>query len=114
MNKLTKITFVASLIGILILLIIANQVDPALINIEDIEKSNLNQHVKIIGEIRNVRDLDGFQIVVVRDDTGMIDVLTNSEEPINKTDNNVVVIGKVSEYEGELQISANKIIEIED
>jgi RecJ-like exonuclease len=114
MEKLTKITFSISLIGVLLLLFIANRAEPELIYIEDITETMINQQVKIIAEISMIRNMDEFQVIMVKDETGIIDVTANSKAPMNKTDNEVMIIGKVSEYEGELQINANKIIEILD
>ena len=112
MEKLTKITFSISLIGILLLLFLANQIEPKAINIEGITKSMMNRQVKIIGKIINIRNMEGFQIMMVQDKTGTMTVTADSETPINKTNAEIMIIGKVSEYKGEVQISASKIIEL--
>lgn len=113
-NKLLKIGIIASLFTILTLLYLSNIIEPKLQNIEDITEEQLNQKTKIIAQIQTIQDHEGFQIITVEDSTGEIDVLTNSKEPIKKTENDILIIGRITEYEDELQITADKIIEIED
>ena len=129
--NLLKIYLIASLIGIFLLLFISSHIEPNFMNIGDITESNLNQRVKILANITNIQDYNGFQVMTVKDSTGKIQVTLNSKTPFNETiyknqDNSInkddstsqdksiqfLIIGKVTEYEGKLQISADKITEV--
>lgn len=108
-NNLLKIAFALSLIGIFVLLTITNLTKPNVSEIESIDKEDLNQVVAIKGEVIskiNYND-SNFQITKIRDKTGEISVTSGI---INLSKNQkVLVIGKVQEYDSELQISADKV-----
>jgi len=107
---LLQISFIISLMGIFILLILANFLQPNLENISSITPNRLNQNIKISGQISNIRNFDqsNFQIITIKGQMGEISITTN--KILNLTKNqNITTIGKITEYEGELQIQANKI-----
>ena len=100
-----------SLIGILTLLIISNTIQPKLININQITNKQLKKQIIISGQITNIKTYDksNFQVITIQDKTGKIRATLNN--PINITKNqNLIITGKVSEYQGRLQIQANKIL----
>jgi len=106
-----KTTLAISLIGILLLLFLSQTLTPKLTNIENINNKLLNQKIKVQGQISNIRTFEdsNFQIISIKDSTGNIDLILNN--PINITKNqNITVIGKVTEYNQTLQIQADKII----
>ena len=106
-----KISFAIALIGILLLLFIANSINPKLTYVQDINNKLLNKKITVKGQIFNIKTYQesNFQIISIKDSTGEIDVVLNN--PINITKNqNVIIIGKVTEYNNTLQIQADKII----
>ena len=108
--NLIQISLTISLIGILILVSIANISQPDLSNISEINIKQLNRNTKVSGQITNLMNFEdsNFQIITIKDLTGEISITT--DKILNLTKNqNITIIGKITEYKGELQIQANKI-----
>ena len=106
-----KTTLSISLIGILLLLFLSETMTPKLTNIGDINNKLLNQKTKVQGQIFNIRTFEesDFQIISIKDNTGKIDITLDN--PTNLTNNqNITVIGKITEYKEFLQIQADKVI----
>jgi RecJ-like exonuclease len=106
MERLTKICLVVSILGIIFLSLISNFFIPDLISISQINPDLLNQKVRVSGEIINLRTYDDFQILTLEDHSGKIDVTCNCN--LSK-DQDIEVLGKVSEYKENIQIEAEKI-----
>jgi len=106
-----KTTLSISLIGILLLLFLSEFLSPKITNISDINNNLLNQKTQVQGQIFNIRTFEdsNFQIISIKDSTGKIDIILN--KLVNITNNqNITVMGKVTEYNQTLQIQADKII----
>lgn len=69
----------------------------------------LNKKVKINGIISNIKDKETFKILSVSDSSGDIDVLCECKDN-TKMNLQVEVTGKIQDYNGNLQIQADKII----
>lgn len=113
--SLLKISFIISLLGILILLILSSILEPSLTNIREIDSKYLNKKVKIQGEIINMKSYNTktneiFQVLEIKDGTGYIEVILSSkkETPLRKNQK-ITVIGIVNLYKNSLQIQAHKI-----
>ncbi len=109
--NLLKISLSISLIGILLLLFLANTLQPKPINIQGINNKLLNQKVQVQGQITSIKTYhdSNFQVILIKDSTGKIDITIN--QILNLTINqNMTVIGKITGYKGSLQIQAEKII----
>lgn len=114
MKNLFKISLAISVVGICLLLFIANVLQPRLIKISDINNKLLNKKVQIQGEVYSIKKYEesNFQIISIKDETGQIDAIIN--EQLNITSNQeIIVFGTVTEYEKSLQIQADKMILIE-
>jgi len=111
MEKLLKITFIISLIGILFLIILSQQFSPNILDIKDIDESYLDKKVAIKGTIFDVSNYEesNFQILTIRDSTGLIKVTSNSKTSIEKTKDTLIITGTVTKYNNELQITADEI-----
>ena len=104
-------SLIVSLIGIFLLLLLLKTLEPRLISIEKINGELINKNVKIQGEIFNIKlyEDSNFQVIAIKDNTGKIEVTIN--KILNFTNNqNITIIGKVQEYNENLQINADKII----
>lgn len=112
-KKLVKLCLVISLIGILLLIILSQQIKPQKTDIINITKDYKDKTVSVYGNITSIANFSDFQILNIKDNTGEIKVILNSQNLINKT-NNTLIIGKVKEYESELEIQADRITKIED
>lgn len=113
MEVLLKVSLVFSVLGVLLLLLVANAYEPKLTSISEINDKMLEKKVKISGTILKIEDKETFQILSVKDDSGKIDVLCECGE-INSTikvNQEIFVVGKVQAYKDYLQINAEKIME---
>lgn len=102
---------IISIIGISLLLLLVNLLEPKLTNIQDINEDLLDKKVKISGQITKIEDKETFKILTIKDETGTIEVLCNCKEI--EQDLLVEVTGKVTQYQNTLQIQADKIMRIE-
>lgn len=112
MKKMLKIPFALSLLGIIILLFLSQNLEPPEVKISEITEGNLNQRVKIAGGIASVKDFDdkNFQILTIKDSEKSITAIANSKTglEINKSAQ-YIIIGKVQEYNSTLQINSDVI-----
>ena len=107
---LLKISLIISIIGIIILLLLANIIQPTQIKIKNIDESLLNQKIEIKGQIQSIKTYkeSNFQIITINDSTGKIDI--SLDNPINITKNQTIIVtGRVTEYKSNLQVQADKI-----
>ena len=114
MEKLVKISFIIALVGILILIILSQQISPEIINVEDAKNMSVHKPVAITGRILSVNDYDGFQVLLLQDSTGIMKITSYSKKPIDKPTEEVLIIGKIDIYQEEKQVQADKIIIIEN
>lgn len=115
-RKLTKISFVVALLGIILIVLLALNLEPTTRAISSISEKNLDEWVKIQGKVIDIKEIKSneteiFDIIRVHDGMDSIDVLSGKVLDL-KINYEIEVIGKVSEYKGELQIEASKIKEI--
>lgn len=114
-KKLFKISLSISLIGIILLLILSNILEPNLTKISDINNNHLNKKIKIQGKITNIKNFEehNFQLITISDQTKEIDVLIKySKIPLElKPNQKLEIIGKIQPYKNTLQIQAEKIME---
>tara|TARA_Y100000310_G_C20633804_1_gene790096 strand:- start:944 stop:1252 length:309 start_codon:yes stop_codon:yes gene_type:complete len=98
--------------GISTLLLISNTLQPKSINISSITQNQLNKKVKISGEIISTRIFEDsdFQIINLKDKTGNISITLDNPIPNLSKNQQLIVIGKITEYKNTLQIQADKII----
>lgn len=118
--NLLKISITISLLGIIILLILTNIIEPKQTSINEIKIKDLNKKVKIHGKIENIKTIENdntresFQILTIFDKTREIDVVFNAKPNSNllnlKTNQYITIIGRVTQYKDKLQIQAEKII----
>jgi RecJ-like exonuclease len=106
---LLKLSLTLSILGILILLLISNFQTIKTINIQNISQNLLNQKVQIQGEIIHVKNYKDFQILTLADKTEKINIIINQKTNLTKN-SSVKIIGRVLEYKGNLQVSADKIL----
>ncbi len=105
---------ILSLIGIFIIVILAQVLEPKLIKISDINKKMLDEHVKIQGQVEDVQKIKSqnypnpIVLITLKNQSSQITVVWRQD--ITLTQNQIIqVVGKVSEYRNETQIEASKI-----
>ena len=106
-----KIALIISLIGIFILLILINLQEPKISEINSLSNKRLNEEVKIQGKIIDLKIFQSnFTITKIKDNSGFIEVICNCPQ-IKKLQNSTLQItGKLTEYQSNLQIQADKIL----
>jgi len=112
--NLLKTSFSVSLIGIFLLLLLANISTPKQISIGNITDKLLNKKVQVQGTIFNIKSYENsnFQVISIKDSTGKVDVITNQILDLKNSDE-ILIIGTIKEYKQYLQIQADKIIILE-
>jgi len=114
-DKLLKLCLIISLFGILLLLFLSDFMQPGLTEISSISKSMLEKSVAVQGVVVSEKNLDNFKILELCDNSSTcIPVTLSSKENLTNSlaNKEIVVVGKITEYKKELQIDADKIIEM--
>ena len=109
-KNLKKISFIIFILGIFLLLIISDTQKINQINLNEINNKLLNRKVQVHGTIYDIKTYEksNLQIIYLKDSTEEIEII--STPTFLKKDQNINVIGRVTEYKGCLQIQADKII----
>ena len=107
--SILKISFTISVLGIFLLLLIANIIEPKQTNISDIKLDDINRKVKVRGQIDSIKNYETIKIITISDKTGKIDLIINSKNTSLIKNQNVTVIGRLTQYKGKLQIQVEKI-----
>ena len=110
-QTLLKTALIVSLFGLLILYLISDNIEIKEKNIEKITLENKDEFVKLRGIVNKVIDTERVTIMEITQPQEITVVLFKNE---NKTmsiqkGNEVEIIGKVDEYEGKLEIIADRL-----
>lgn len=110
-KTLLKIALICSLIGVVALYLISENLEIKQKNIEKITLDDVDKNVKVKGIVRDLFENDKIMIITIEQPQEMKVVLFKSKnESIGIFEGNEIeVIGKVDEYEGELEIIGNKV-----
>ena len=108
--SLTKIALITFLIGLILLFVLSQNLEPKLIEIKDIKSSMMDKTVRIQGQLIKIKQTDAMSILTVDDKTETISVL--SPKTNISLNSSLEIIGKVTVYKGTLEVEAQKISEI--
>lgn len=109
-KTLLKIALICSIVGIFIVLVFADRLEPPLVKVSDISDSLLENDVKISGEIVSIKISPSVTILDVKDSSGSIKVVAFDSSDLNLGKGGFVeVTGKVTEYKGSLELEAKSI-----
>ena len=110
-KTLLKVALIVSLLGLLILYLISDNLEIKEKNIEKITIDNKDEFVKIKGTVSNIVDTEKVTIMeILQPQEITVVFFKNEDKTINiQQGNEVEVIGKVDEYEGNLEIIADRI-----
>ena len=109
-KTLLKIALIVSLTGLLILYIISDNIQIKEKTLEKITLENKDEMVKVRGIVSRLTDTEKVTIMEIMQPTEVTVVLfkgKNESTPI-KEGNEVEIIGKVDEYEGKMEIIAQR------
>ncbi len=110
-STLLKIALIASLSGLLALYLISGNIELKEKNIEKITLENKDEFVKLKGIVSNVVNSEKVMILEITQPNEITVVLfknNNSSIRINKG-NEVEIFGKVDEYQGNMEIIAERV-----
>ena len=110
-QTLLKTALIVSLSGLLILYLISDNIEIKEKNIEKITLENKDEFVKLTGIVNRVVDTEKVTIMEITQPQQITIVLFKDENktmPIQEG-NEVEVFGKVDEYEGKLEIIADRV-----
>ncbi len=111
METKQKLFLIASIIAIFSLLLLSKVIEPKTMLISDITDKNINQLIKVIGKITSQKDYEGksFQVLTIKN-ISSIQITTNAKSKLELNySQTYAIIGKVTEYNKTLQITADKI-----
>jgi DNA/RNA endonuclease YhcR with UshA esterase domain len=110
-KTLLKMALICSLLGLLILYLISGSMEIKEKNIEKITLDNKDEFVKLNGIVSNVVDTEKVVIMEITQPQQITVVLFKDENnaiPVYQG-NEIEVIGKVDEYEGKMEIIADRV-----
>jgi len=107
--NLLKIAFLATVIGILILAILSQNLEPKSISISKIDLKMLDNYVKISASIKEVIKTDSITILTIKDlaDNSEITAIMDKVDVLKGE--HVEIIGRVIEYNESLEIEIEKL-----
>ena len=109
-TTLLKISILVSVLGVFSLMVISELSHIELSKISDITKKDLETKVKIQGKLLSIQETPGLYILTVTDFTSTIVIIVFKEDPLElKKNSNIEIEGKVTEYQGKLEIIADTI-----
>lgn len=108
-KSLLKVALVCSLVGITTLFFISEFMEVEERNIGEITIDDLDKNVKIIGTVSKVIDTDKVLMMDIIQPQKLKVVVFKDKEINLKKGNYIEVLGKVEEYEGELEIIGDRI-----
>ncbi len=105
-----KIALVAAIVGIVLLYFASSGLEVSEKAIDKINKDNLEEHVKLMGIVNNVYESDSAYFLELSQPTSITVVAFKDKHSLNMLlDKQVEIIGEVDEYEGKMEIIANRI-----
>ncbi|MAE43094.1 hypothetical protein CMO93_04935 [Candidatus Woesearchaeota archaeon] len=109
-KTLLKVALITSLLGLLILYAISDNITISQTNIEKITLDNKDEMVKLKGIVSKVIDTEKVTIINIIQPQEITAVLFKDENTTTKIkeNNQIEIIGKVDEYEGKLEIIAHR------
>ena len=108
-STLFKISLIFSVIGILVIIFLAGSLEAKELAISELKSSMVDQEVKITGSIFSIRKTTGPIILTIKDESGIIPVVLFDNAPNFNKNEKVEVIGDVSEFNNQLQLTAKTI-----
>jgi RecJ-like exonuclease len=105
--SLEKAALITSILGIFILVFLAETLEPKSRDIGSITSRDIENYVKISGDVTYIKHYSTSTLFRIQDETGEIYSIFYGSANITKGP--VTVAGKVIQYKGILEIEAEKI-----
>jgi DNA/RNA endonuclease YhcR with UshA esterase domain len=110
-KTLLRIALICSLLGLLSLYLISENINIEEKNIEKITLENKDEFVKLKGTVTNVVNAENVMIIDILQPQEITVVMfkSNGQQIGIKKGQQIEVIGKVDDYEGNLEIIADRV-----
>ncbi len=109
-KTLKKIAFCCTIIGIVLLFFISESISIDEKEISQVDHGDIGRIVNISGTIRKISEGDNFAVIEIEKMDMMKIAIFKDKEIELKTGDEVLVVGKVEEYNGEMEIVGERII----
>lgn len=111
-KEIFKITLTTTILGIIGLIILSGYVNPEELSVNEIDKSKIDNQVKVTGIIENYTiTKTGTMIITLNDGSNVIKVVIFPSTSLNTTlynGMNITVTARVVEYNGEMELIIEK------
>lgn len=114
-ETLLKLSLATSVIGITLLFIFSQSIKAERVEIAGIDKSFIGRNIELFGDIKSFHSSGGNYFLEIADKTGNITAVLFKQEA-SKSDTSkiekgqqIIIYGKVRDYKGNLEITADKI-----
>ncbi|WP_302290795.1 exodeoxyribonuclease VII large subunit [Methanosphaera stadtmanae] len=111
-KEIFKITLTTTILGLIGLIILSGYVNPEELSVNEIDKSKIDNQVKVTGIIENYTiTKTGTMIITLNDGSNVIKVVIFPSTSLNTTlynGMNITVTAKVVEYNGEMELIIEK------
>lgn len=106
-NKLLIVAILCSVMGVLIILFVAERTNVELVSISEIDDSFIEKEIRVQGKVVSFKQLEKVALFSVSDGEEIKVVIFDEIDLKNGYD--VEVVGKVVEYKGELEMEGNLV-----
>ena len=107
-KSLLKLALITAIFGTLVIVFLANNLEPSAIQISSINEKMLDEWVKISGKVVDEQIYENLHIITVKDKSASIRALL-PEKTSSLLNKNAVILGKVIEYRNELEVEISRI-----
>lgn len=111
-KEIFKITLTTTILGLIGLIILSGYVNPEELSVNEIDKSKIDNQVKVTGIIENYTiTKTGTMIITLNDGSNVIKVVIFPSTSLNITlynGMNITVTARVVEYNGEMELIIEK------
>lgn len=111
-KEIFKITLTTTILGLIGLIILSGYVNPEELSVNEIDKSKIDNQVKVTGIIENYTiTKTGTMVITLNDGSNVIKVVIFPSTSLNTTlynGMNITVTAKVVEYNGEMELIIEK------
>lgn len=108
-KNLLKIAFICGILGVVILFLISENTEISEKDIDKINKDNLEENVKLKGRITKITQLDKVTFIELEQPSTITVIVFKDENLSLYKGDDVEIIGEIEEYEGELEVIAERI-----
>jgi len=110
-KTLTKISLISSFIGLILVYLATTIIQVKAYDISEIKESMVDRDAKIVGQIKNIVKTEKVLILLVKDNSGSITVISFDPEDIEDIKEGQIIEarGKIALYKNKLEIIADSI-----